>query len=106
MSRERPEPAAVFAQLDELVRRAPPIPLTSQVRIDRSEIYDSLDLLRALEADAMRERGTAAFSNSLAVLDELDALIQNAKPVPLTTQVRVDRTEIYRLLDRLREGLA
>jgi hypothetical protein len=106
MSQERPEPTAVLDQLDGLVRRAPAIPFTNQIRIDRIQIYDSLDLLRALQADATRERGDAAPSDSLAVLDELDALIHNARPVPLTMQVRVDRSEIYELLDRLRAGLA
>jgi hypothetical protein len=29
-------------------------------------------------------------------------LIHNAKPVPLTSHVRIDRTEAYALLDELR----
>src|SRR5216110_4085412 len=38
----------------------------------------------------------------LVLIDKLDDLIQNARPVPLTDQVRVDREEIYDLLDQMR----
>jgi hypothetical protein len=38
----------------------------------------------------------------LALIDKLDDLIHNAKPVPLTDQVRVDREEIYDILDQMR----
>ena len=40
-----------------------------------------------------------------ALLDQLDELILKAKPVPLTTQVRIDRAQVYDLLDRLRATL-
>lgn len=35
----------------------------------------------------------------LVLIDKLDDLVHNAKPVPLTDQVRVDKEEIYDLLD-------
>src|SRR5919107_891267 len=38
----------------------------------------------------------------LVLIDKLDDLIHNARPVPLTDQVRVDREEIYDLLDQMR----
>ena len=38
----------------------------------------------------------------LVLTDKLDDLIHNARPVPLTDQVRVDREEIYDLLDQMR----
>lgn len=38
----------------------------------------------------------------LVLIDKLDDLIHNAKPVPLTDQVRVDKEEIYDLLDQMR----
>ena len=44
-------------------------------------------------------------SEAASVLDQLDELIHGAKPIPLTTQVRIDRIEIYNLLDRLRIAL-
>jgi hypothetical protein len=41
----------------------------------------------------------------LILLDKLDDLIYNAKQVPLTEQVRVDRDEVYSLLDQIRVTL-
>src|SRR5882724_2480850 len=38
----------------------------------------------------------------LVLIDKLDDLIHNAKPVPLTDQVRVDKEEIYDILDQMR----
>jgi cell division septum initiation protein DivIVA len=38
----------------------------------------------------------------LVLIDKLDDLVHNAKQVPLTDQVRVDREEIYELLDQMR----
>ena len=38
----------------------------------------------------------------LVLIDKLDDLVHNAKAVPLTDQVRIDREEIYDLLDQTR----
>ena len=38
----------------------------------------------------------------LVLIDKLDDLIHNVRPVTLTDQVRVDREEIYDLLDQMR----
>src|SRR4026207_2346549 len=38
----------------------------------------------------------------LVLIDKLDDLIHNARPVPLADQVGVDREEIYDLLDQMR----
>src|SRR6201988_2115471 len=38
----------------------------------------------------------------LVLTDKLDAPVHNAKPVPLTDQVRVDKEEIYDILDQMR----
>ncbi len=38
----------------------------------------------------------------LVLIDKIDDLVHNARPVPLTDQVRVDREEIYDLLDQMR----
>src|SRR6188508_869450 len=38
----------------------------------------------------------------LVLIDKLDDLIHNAKPIPLTDNVRVDKEEIYDLLDQMR----
>src|SRR4030088_2038162 len=37
----------------------------------------------------------------LVLIDKLDDLVHNAKPVPLTDQVRVDKEEIYDILDQM-----
>ena len=44
-------------------------------------------------------------SELLGLVDGLDDLIHNAKPVPLTGQVRVDKDDVYARLDRMRELL-
>jgi vacuolar-type H+-ATPase subunit H len=41
----------------------------------------------------------------LVLLDKLDDLVQNAKPVPLTDQVRVDKEEIYDIIDQMRSTI-
>jgi vacuolar-type H+-ATPase subunit H len=38
----------------------------------------------------------------LVLIDKLDDLVHNAKPVPLTDQVRIDREETYDVLDQMR----
>ena len=38
----------------------------------------------------------------LALIDKLDDLVHNARAVPLTDQVRIDREAIYDLLDQMR----
>ena len=40
--------------------------------------------------------------DALSLIDQLDDLLHNAKAVPLTSQVRVDREEVYAILDQLR----
>ena len=40
--------------------------------------------------------------NALVLVYKCDGLSHNAKPVPLTDQVRVDKEEIYDLLDQMR----
>ncbi len=41
----------------------------------------------------------------LVLIDKLDDLIHNAKTVPLTDTVRVEREEVYDLLDQLRMSI-
>jgi F0F1-type ATP synthase membrane subunit b/b' len=38
----------------------------------------------------------------LVLIDKLDDLVHNAKGVPMTDQVRIDREEIYDVLDQMR----
>src|SRR3954454_17297688 len=41
----------------------------------------------------------------LVLIDKLDDLVHNAKAVPLTDQVRIDREEIYDILAQMRATL-
>ncbi len=43
--------STLFYELDELVRNAKPIPLTNEIRLDRSEVYDVIDRMRASFAE-------------------------------------------------------
>jgi cell division septum initiation protein DivIVA len=38
----------------------------------------------------------------LVLIDKLDDLVHSAKPVPFTDQVRVDKEEVYDILDQMR----
>ena len=38
----------------------------------------------------------------LVLIDKLDDLVHNAKPVPMSDKVRVDKEEIYDILDQMR----
>ncbi len=55
------------------------------------------------ELGALRPEGyTAGPMDVLVLIDKLDDLVHNAKAVPLTDQVRIDREEIYDILDQMR----
>jgi cell division septum initiation protein DivIVA len=41
----------------------------------------------------------------LVLIDKLDELVQNAKGVPMTDQVRIDREEIYEIIDQMRSTI-
>src|SRR5580692_10827311 len=51
---------------------------------------------------ATRSRMSATNMDVLVLIDKLDDLVHNAKAVPLTDQVRIDREEIYDILDQMR----
>ncbi len=109
-------------KLDDLVHDAKVVPLTDQVRIDKEEIYDILDQLRAIlpeeikqarwivkEAHASRpDLVPALAAGSLEILelvDKMDDLVHRAKPVPFTSDARLDKEKTYELLDRMRATL-
>jgi hypothetical protein len=41
----------------------------------------------------------------LVLIDKLDDLVHNARPVPLTDQVRVDKAELFEILDQMRAAV-
>ena len=96
------ELAGPLDELDALVHAAKSVPLTDEIRVERDDVYDRLDRLRAACATPRRDHLPAYVA---AVLDEFDELVGNARTVPLTAQVRLDREKAYALLDRLRAVL-
>ena len=56
----------------------------------------------ALEGSAGALTNTGSAMDVLVLIDKLDDLVHNAKQVPLTDQVRVDKEEIYDILDQMR----
>ncbi len=57
----------------------------------------------ASDIGVLRPEGyTAGPMDVLVLIDKLDDLVHNAKAVPLTDQVRIDREEIYDILDQMR----
>jgi hypothetical protein len=92
-------------QIDQTISAARPVPLTDQVRFDKDPIYDALDQMRSeLDQDV---RAGAIFSQELLVaIDTFDDVIHNARPVPLTDEVRVKREELDATARTLREAIA
>jgi hypothetical protein len=41
----------------------------------------------------------------LVLIDKLDDMMHSARPVPLTDQVRVDKEEVYDILDQMRANI-
>jgi len=41
----------------------------------------------------------------LVLIDKLDEMVQNAKSVPMTDQVRIDREEIWEIIDLMRSTI-
>ena len=70
-------------------------------REDLSGLVAMLDAEKTpLLSIASRSKATATYHEWL--IDKLDDLVHNAKAVPLTDQVRIDREEIYDILDQMR----
>jgi hypothetical protein len=59
-------------QLDELVHRAKPIPLSKQVRVDRDEVNAILDRLRATLPEAIKKGSPIVDDAFVADLDHAE----------------------------------
>ena len=57
---------------------------------------------RATRRAGQPTRVNSAAMDVLVLIDKLDDVVHNARTVPLTDQVRIDREEIYDILDQMR----
>ena len=97
---------AALDEFDQLLSGASRVPLSGKVRLDRER---ALALVGSMRAGAHRERvadgpPTPPWDPApmIALIDRLHGAIHGAKRVPLTDQIRVDRDEIYDILDEMR----
>src|SRR6185295_11347475 len=63
---------------------------------------DTLYLMASPQYSFLSSSGVKELAIFDGSIDDLDDLVHNAKPVPLTDQVRVDKEEIYDILDQMR----
>jgi hypothetical protein len=66
----------------------------TQIRIDRGKAERLLERLRT-----DLPRGSTALNSPLY---ELDELVRNGKTIPLTNEIRLDRDDVYDIIDRMR----
>ncbi len=93
--------------IDEKLSRAPTVPLTDQVRVDKAYARAAVDALEASLPILNEERGEPTVIGAIATnLIELRRALTEAPQIPLTSQLRVDREAAYDLIDRLRAGIA
>ena len=84
--------------LDVLVMAARDAPLSLRQRLDPAEFSAALDRARS----AMVAENLSA---AIAVLDRLAVMVDEAKPVPFSSDVKVDQLKMLDTLDELREIL-
>jgi hypothetical protein len=87
--------AGSIASFEDLLRRAKPVPLTSQVRLDKDQMSATLNEMRT-------GFSRAGLTHMLPLVGRLDEMAENAKPIPLTNEVRVDKGEARDILDQMR----
>jgi hypothetical protein len=97
--------------LEAIAAAARPVPLTAQVRVDRDELLDGLDAVRAVFPAAVAAASGTPFDpgprNKLrAAVTALDELLRHARPIPLKDEVRVEGDELRAALARLRQCVA
>jgi hypothetical protein len=87
--------------LDDLAHNARTVPLTDQVRMRPESLRAAVDDVVATLPDDLRRRAEAE-----GLLERLEALLREAKPVPLTHDVRFDKDALYEILDGIRALIA
>jgi hypothetical protein len=92
-------------QIDQTINAGRRVPLTDQVRVDKASLYEALDRMRAEVAGEVHA-GVLYTGDVLAAIDSFDDLIHNARPVPLTDDVRAPREELDAAAGTLRDAIA
>ena len=101
---------SLLDSLDRQIQDAKPIPLTDQIRLDKAPMYAILDEMRegvpetAMLADRLGY-SKEGLGRTLPLIDEVDDMIHNGKPVPLTSQVRVSRPRLEEIISQMRANL-
>jgi hypothetical protein len=83
---------ALARELIAVLENARPVPLVSEVRFEKDEVYDIVDRIRA-------QTPSAAL---LEAAEAVEDAAYHAMPVPLTDQVRLPRERVEELVSRLR----
>ena len=99
---QRMEVLTAIDSLDELLYRAKPVPLSDDVRVDPAELARLVEDIRVAIPIELTRAGS---SDVPALVDRLDAVSRDAKPVPMSRAVRVDKERIYSICDELRASL-
>jgi hypothetical protein len=122
-SAQAPDVLDAINNLDDLVRKSLPVPLSaSNVRVTKERLSDAVDALRAwivpvakeiadyrsLYPEVEEQRLAAEQrepSELLKLIDEVDGLVLAAKPIPLTLQMRLDPAPVTAVTARMRTAL-
>ena len=87
---------------DDLVHGAKLVPMTAQVQIDLGAYSAAVERMRASAAwITERERGRSHRPVS-ELLESLDRLGAESRKMPLSSRRRMDKEELYDLVDRFR----
>jgi hypothetical protein len=86
-------------RLDDFVHNAKMLPLSDDVRVDRDELLEHVERLRAGLRAELQE---AYRAESMRMVDELERMARDAPPVRLFGGVRIAKDEVYDVLDRMR----
>jgi cell division septum initiation protein DivIVA len=97
--------ATVSSRLDDLVHNAKAVPLTDQVRLDREEIYEILDQMRATIPEEIKQARWIVKERQEMLAEakrECDRIIQEAREQAIR---EASQTEIVRLAERQAEDI-
>ena len=99
---------AAIDDLEDLIVLSPQVPLTNTVRIDAQVVREAVGRLRPAATDLFElvPGYTGPTADVFSLIDELKEAVATARRVPLTEQLRIDKSRVFDLLRRLREMMA